>query len=56
MAMIEREPTAGRNPGGRLSTGDRLRAWLVTGPIGRLVALVIDFWVALGRALLRRRS
>jgi hypothetical protein len=34
---------------------DRLRAWLVTGPIGRLVAFVIDLGAALGRGLLRRR-
>lgn len=40
-----------RRPGG----GDRLRAWLVTGPIGRLVAFVIDLGAALGRAALRRR-
>jgi hypothetical protein len=39
-----------RRPGGT----DRLRAWLVTGPLGRLVAFVLDFSAALGRTLLRR--
>jgi hypothetical protein len=33
---------------------DRLLAWLVTGPVGRFVSLVIDFWAALARAALRR--
>ncbi|HEX6229222.1 MAG TPA: hypothetical protein VFZ41_07135 [Solirubrobacterales bacterium] len=34
---------------------DRLKAWLVTGPIGRGLAFAIDFGIALGRGLLRRR-
>jgi hypothetical protein len=29
-------------------------AWLVTGPVGRLVAFVIDLCAALARAALRR--
>jgi hypothetical protein len=33
---------------------DRLLAWLVTGPVGRLVAFVIDACVAVARAALRR--
>jgi hypothetical protein len=33
---------------------DRLRAWLVTGPLGRLAALAIEFAAALGRAMRRR--
>jgi len=37
-----------------LSAADRLRAWLVTGPLGRLAALVIEFGAALGRAVRRR--
>jgi hypothetical protein len=37
-----------------LSAADRLRAWLVTGPLGRLAAVAIEFAAALGRALLRR--
>jgi hypothetical protein len=38
-----------------LRAGDRFRAWLVTGPLGRLAALAIEFAAALGRALRRRR-
>jgi len=37
-----------------LGTGDRLRAWLVTGPLGRFAALAIEFGAALGRAVRRR--
>ena len=32
----------------------RLKAWLVTGPIGRGLAFAIDFAVALRRGLFRR--
>jgi hypothetical protein len=39
-----------------LGTADRLRAWLVTGPAGRLAALAIEFGLALGQALRRRRG
>jgi hypothetical protein len=38
-----------------LGTADRLRAWLVTGPLGRLAALAIELAAALWR-LLRRRA
>lgn len=34
---------------------ERLRAWLVTGPIGRGLAFAIDFSVALRTMLGRRR-
>jgi transketolase len=37
-----------------LSAPERLRAWLVTGPLGRGLAFAIDFAAAL-RALLRGR-
>jgi hypothetical protein len=37
-----------------LSAADRLRAWLVTGPLGRFAALAIEFGAALRRALRRR--
>jgi len=37
-----------------LGRADRLRAWLVTGPLGRLAALVIEFAAALRRAVRRR--
>jgi len=33
---------------------DRVRAWLVTGPVGRGIAFAIDFAVAL-RTMLKRR-
>jgi hypothetical protein len=33
---------------------DRALAWLVTGPLGRLVALVLDFCAALSQVLFRR--
>ena len=39
---------------GNLDAADRLRAWLVTGPLGRFAALVIEFGAALGRAVRRR--
>jgi hypothetical protein len=32
----------------------RLKAWLVTGPVGRGLSFAIDFAVALRRGLLRR--
>jgi len=35
--------------------GERLRAWLVTGPIGRGLAFGIDFAVALRMMLSQRR-
>lgn len=35
--------------------GERLRAWLVTGPIGRGVSFGIDFAVALRTMLAQRR-
>jgi hypothetical protein len=35
---------------------DRLRAWLVTGPIGRGLAFAIDFAVALRTFLANRRA
>jgi hypothetical protein len=34
--------------------GERLRAWLVTGPIGRGLSFAIDFSVALRTMLARR--
>jgi hypothetical protein len=34
---------------------DRIGAWLVTGPVGRLVAFVLDFAAALIAAVRRRR-
>jgi hypothetical protein len=36
--------------------GERLRAWLVTGPIGRGLSFVIDFAVALRTMLAQRRD
>jgi hypothetical protein len=38
----------------RLGPLDRLRAWLVTGPLGRGLAFAIDFAVAVRRGMLRR--
>jgi hypothetical protein len=35
---------------------ERLRAWLVTGPLGRGLAFVIDFAVALRTMLASRRA
>jgi hypothetical protein len=35
--------------------GERLRAWLVTGPIGRGLAFAIDFGMALRTMLSQRR-
>ena len=39
-----------------LGGADRLRAWLVTGPLGRLAALGIEFAAALPRGLRIRRG
>lgn len=39
----------------RLGPLEALRAWLVTGPIGRGAAFAIDFAVALRTMLARRR-
>ena len=36
--------------------GERLRAWLVTGPVGRGLSFAIDFAVALRTMLARRRG
>jgi hypothetical protein len=33
---------------------DRIKAWLVTGPVGRGLSFAIDFAVALRRGLARR--
>ncbi len=38
-----------------MSGADRLRAWLVTGPVGRGAAFALDLAVALWRTALRRR-
>lgn len=38
------------------SSLERLRAWLVTGPLGRGLAFAIDFAVALRSFLAERRS
>jgi transketolase len=35
---------------------ERLRAWLVTGPLGRGLAFAIDFGVALRTMLAQRRD
>jgi transketolase len=35
--------------------GERLRAWLVTGPLGRGLSFAIDFAVALRTMLAQRR-
>jgi len=39
-----------------MSPRDRLLAWLVTGPLGRLVAFVLDLAAALFNAVRRRGS
>jgi transketolase len=36
--------------------GERLRAWLVTGPVGRGLSFAVDFAVALRAMLARRRG
>jgi hypothetical protein len=38
----------------RVGPFGRLKAWLVTGPLGRGLAFAIDFAVAVRRGLLRR--
>jgi hypothetical protein len=40
----------------RPAAGERFRAWLVTGPLGRFAAFVIEIGAAIGRALRRRAS
>jgi hypothetical protein len=37
-----------------IGTLERFRAWLVTGPIGRVGAMLIEIGAALGRAVRRR--
>lgn len=37
-----------------MSVRDRLAAWLVTGPLGRLVAFVCDLAVALTRGAINK--
>ncbi|HEX5930014.1 MAG TPA: hypothetical protein VFY48_11555 [Solirubrobacterales bacterium] len=37
-------------------SAERLRAWLVTGPLGRGLSFAIDFGVALRTFLARRRA
>jgi hypothetical protein len=37
-----------------LGSADRLRAWLVTGPLGRFAAIAIEIGAALARAPRRR--
>jgi hypothetical protein len=39
-----------------LRAADRLRAWLVTGPLGRLAALAIEIGAALAGAIRRNRG
>jgi hypothetical protein len=39
----------------KLGPADRFRAWVVTGPLGRLAALAIELAAALGRGLRGRR-
>jgi hypothetical protein len=39
-----------------LDFGDRLRAWLVTGPVGRFAALGIEFAAALAGSIRRSRG
>gem|GEM_PF-2289349 len=38
-----------------MSAADRLRAWLVTGPLGRGAAFAIEFGLALARVASRGR-
>ena len=40
----------------RMSTSDRLAAWLVTGPVGRVVAFFCDLSVALARWAINKLS
>ena len=49
-------PDHGLGPAARsIGRADRLRAWLVTGPLGRAIAFTLDFLAALWQAL-RGRS
>ena len=38
----------------RLTARDRFLAWLATGPVGRLVAFVLDFGAALLRGVVTK--
>ena len=40
----------------QLTPTDRFAAWLVTGPVGRLVAFVLDLGAVLARAAIARWS
>jgi hypothetical protein len=42
--------------GGETGPVDRLRAWLVTGPLGRGLSFALDFGAALRTMLAKRRS
>jgi hypothetical protein len=37
-----------------MTTASRFRAWLVTGPLGRGLAFVVDLSVAIRRGILKR--
>jgi len=39
-----------------MTMSDRLAAWLVTGPVGRIVAFVFDLAVAVGRGAINKLS
>jgi hypothetical protein len=41
-------------PDRSLSLRDRFLSWLVTGPVGRLVAFVLDLGALIARSTLRR--
>jgi hypothetical protein len=49
---LARDP--GRPPMTRLTLRDRFLAWIVTGPVGRLIAFVLDLGAALVNAVRRR--
>jgi hypothetical protein len=38
----------------RIGAGDRLAAWIVTGPVGRIVAFVADFAVVAVRGAINK--
>jgi transketolase len=40
----------------RATAPDRIRAWLVTGPLGRGTAFAIDFAIAMRTMLAQRRN
>jgi hypothetical protein len=45
-------PDHGLGPAARaIGRADRIRAWLVTGPLGRAIAFGLDFLAALRQAL-----